>query len=59
MIVVEINGKVREKFETSHDSTEDEIKAAALDLPRIRQLLAGQAVRKVVVIKGKIVNIVV
>ena len=59
VIVVEINGKVREKFETSHDSTEDEIKAAALDLPRIRQLLAGQAVRKVVVIKGKIVNIVV
>jgi len=59
VIVVEINGKVREKFETSHDSSEDEIKAAALDLPRIRQLLAGQPVRKVVVIKGKIVNIVV
>ena len=58
-IVVEINGKVREKFETAHDASEDEIKSAALELPRIRQLLEGQTVRKVVVIKGKIVNIVV
>ncbi len=59
VIVVEINGKVRDKFETAHDTAEEAIKIAALDLPRIRQLLAGQTVRKVVVIKGKIVNIVV
>jgi len=58
-IVVEINGKIRDKFETDHDSAEDEIKAVALALPRIRQLLDGLTVRKVVVIKGKIVNIVV
>jgi len=57
-IVVEINGKVREKFEAGHDAAEDEIKTAALALPRIRQLLEGHTVRKVVVIKGKIVNIV-
>jgi len=58
-IVVEINGKVREKFEIAHDAAEEEIKAAALALPRITQLLEGRTVRKVVVIKGKIVNIVV
>ena len=58
-IVVEINGKVREKFATGHDAAEDDIKTAALALPRIRRLLEGQTVRKVVVIKGKIVNIVV
>jgi len=58
-IVVEINGKVRDKFEADHDVAEDELKAEALALPRIRQLLAGQTVRKVVCIKNKIVNIVV
>jgi leucyl-tRNA synthetase len=58
-IVVEINGKIRDKFETEHDAAEDDIKTAAMALPRIRQLLEGQTVRKVVVIKGKIVNIVV
>ena len=35
------------------------MKAQALALPRIQQLLAGQTVRKVVFIKGKIINIVV
>jgi leucyl-tRNA synthetase len=58
-IIVEINGKVRDKFETDRDAAEEAIKEAALALPRIGQLLAGQAVRKVVVIKNKIVNIVV
>ncbi|MBN1940356.1 MAG: leucine--tRNA ligase [Candidatus Aminicenantes bacterium] len=59
VVVVEINGKVRDKFETAHDTSEEAMKTAALDLPRIRQLLEGTTVRKVVVIKGKIVNIVV
>ncbi|MBM3312022.1 MAG: leucine--tRNA ligase [Candidatus Aminicenantes bacterium] len=58
-IVVEINGKVRDRFETGRDASEDEVKAEALALPRVRQLLAGQTVRKVVCIKNKVVNIVV
>ena len=58
-IVVEINGKVREKFEIEHDAAEADITSAALAMPRIIQLLEGRTVRKVVVIKGKIVNIVV
>jgi leucyl-tRNA synthetase len=58
-IVVEVNGKVRDKFEAEHEATEDELKDAALALPRVRVLLAGRAVRKVVCIKNRIVNIVV
>jgi leucyl-tRNA synthetase len=41
------------------DATEDEIKAMALALPRIQELLAGKTVRKVVVVLNKLVNIVV
>ncbi|MDD8026411.1 MAG: leucine--tRNA ligase [Acidobacteriota bacterium] len=58
-IVVEINGKIRDKYETDPATGEDEMKAQALALPRIQELLAGKTVRKVVVIKGKIINIVV
>ncbi len=58
-IVVEINGKIRDKYETDPDTGEEEMKSLALALPRIQELLAGKTVRKVVVIKGKIINIVV
>jgi leucyl-tRNA synthetase len=58
-IVVEVNGKVRDKFEAGRDAAEDELKATALALPRIRELLAGRPPRKVVCVKNRIVNIVV
>jgi leucyl-tRNA synthetase len=57
-IVVEINGKIRDKFETNLGIPEDEMKARALDLPRIRALVGDRPVRKVVCIQNKIVNIV-
>jgi leucyl-tRNA synthetase len=58
VIIVEINGKVRDKFEADLGLSEEEMKAAALGLPRIRTLLGGKPVRKVVCIQNKIVNIV-
>ena len=58
-VVVEINGKIRDKFETELGIPEEEMKAAALGLPRIRELIGGRPVRKVVCIQNKIVNIVV
>ena len=57
-IVVEINGKIRDKFEAALDISENEMKAQALASPRIQALIAGKPVRKVVCIKNKIVNIV-
>jgi leucyl-tRNA synthetase len=58
-IVVEINGKIRDKFEAAPEIGEEAIKSGALALPRIQQLLAGRTIRKIVVIKGKMINIVV
>ncbi|MCX6563289.1 MAG: hypothetical protein NTU60_06755, partial [Candidatus Aminicenantes bacterium] len=57
-IVVEINGKIRDKFEADLGVAEDEMKAQALGLPRIRALVGDRPVRKVVCIRNKIVNIV-
>jgi leucyl-tRNA synthetase len=57
-IVVEVNGKIRDRFEAEAGVTEAEMKATALALPRIQATLGGKPVRAIVCIKGKIVNIV-
>jgi leucyl-tRNA synthetase len=58
-IVVEINGKIRDRFEADLGLSEDEMKAVALGLPRIQAFIGSQPVKKVVCIKNKIVNIVI
>jgi leucyl-tRNA synthetase len=58
-IVVEINGKIRDKFEADLDISEDEMKDIALGLARIKELIGDRPVKKVVSIKNKIVNIVI
>jgi len=58
-IVVSVNGKVRDTFEISADATEDDLKAKALGSEKIVKLLDDQEVRRVIVVPGKLVNIVV
>ena len=58
-IVVQVNGKVRDRMMVSTQAPEEEIKKAALALPKIEELTAGKQIRKVVVIPKKLVNIVV
>jgi leucyl-tRNA synthetase len=57
-IVVQINGKLRDKFEVERDSEEESVKETALDLDRICNLIGDKKVRKVIYIKNKLVNIV-
>jgi leucyl-tRNA synthetase len=58
-IVVQVNGKVRDRMRLSIHATEAELKAAALASPRIKALIAGKTVRNVIVIPQKLVNVVV
>ncbi len=58
-IPVQINGKLRAKLNVASDATEEQIKAAALADPRIAELLAGKQIVKIVVVPGRLVNIVV
>jgi len=58
-IVVQANGKVRDRVKMSIDASEEEIKKAALALPKIQELTAGKQILKVVVVPKKLVNIVV
>lgn len=58
-VVVQINGKLRDRFEAERGLEENELKARALGLERIRDIVSGKEVRKVIVVKNKLVNIVV
>ena len=58
-IVVQINGKVRDRLEVPADTDPAEIERMALASERIHEFLAGQPPRKVVVVPGKLVSIVV
>ena len=57
-IVVQINGKMRDRLTLAVDLPQAEVEAAALAQPKIAEQLAGQAIKKVVVIPNKLVNIV-
>jgi leucyl-tRNA synthetase len=57
-IVVQVNGKVRAKIHVAADATKDAIEAAALDHDNVKRFLEGVTVRKVIVVPGKLVNVV-
>jgi len=58
-MVIQVNGKVRDRIKMSIVATEEEVKAAAIANPKIQQLVSGKAIGKVVVVPKKLVNIVV
>ncbi|OGD28062.1 MAG: leucine--tRNA ligase, partial [Candidatus Aminicenantes bacterium RBG_19FT_COMBO_65_30] len=57
-VVVQVDGKLRDRFEAVPDLSEPELEAAALALPKIQAALGGKPPRKVISVKNKLVNIV-
>jgi len=58
-IVIQINGKLRDRVKMPIVASEEELKAVALSNPKVQDRIAGKAVRKVIVVPKKLVNIVV
>jgi leucyl-tRNA synthetase len=58
-IVIQINGKLRDRIKMPIVSSDEELKTAALSNPKVQDRIAGKAVRKVIVVPKKLVNIVV
>jgi leucyl-tRNA synthetase len=56
---VQVNGKLREKIVVKKDAPTAEIEALALSMPKVIEHMAGKAVKKIVVVPGRLVNIVV
>ncbi|WP_243544137.1 leucine--tRNA ligase [Pseudodesulfovibrio tunisiensis] len=58
-LVVQVNGKVRGKFQAPNNAPKDEVEKIALGQENVAKHLEGKTVRKVIVIPNKLVNIVV
>jgi leucyl-tRNA synthetase len=57
-LAVQVNGKLRGTIEVAANASKDDAEAAARAHPQVAAFLEGQTVRKVIVVPGKIVNIV-
>jgi len=57
-LVVQVNGKKRGDITVAVDAGNDEIEASALEQENVKRFVDGKTVRKVVVVPGRLVNIV-
>jgi len=58
-LVVQINGKIKDKIEVEAETSKEELEKTALQSEKIKALLEGQNVVKVITVPNKLVNIVV
>ncbi len=57
-LVVQVNGKVRAKLNVPANADKDAVEALAKDEPNVQKFTEGKTIRKVIVVPGKLVNIV-
>jgi leucyl-tRNA synthetase len=57
-VIIQVNGKVRDRIMLPLEASMAELEAAALGRPKVQELIAGKTVRKVVVVPNKLVNVV-
>ena len=58
-LVVQVNGKVRDRFEVAADLPEEELIARAKASPRVQAHVDGKEIRQTIVVPRKLVNLVV
>jgi len=57
-IVVQVNGKIRDKFGAAHNTSTEELEKTARALPGIQKWISGKNIAKAIVVPDKLVNIV-
>jgi leucyl-tRNA synthetase len=55
---VQVNGKLRSRVSVATDADEATVRAAALADPNVQKFIGAGVVRKVIVVPGKLVNVV-
>jgi leucyl-tRNA synthetase len=58
-LVIQVNGKIRDTIKTESDITEDKARELAISSKKIENWIAGKEIKKVIFVKGKLINIVV
>ena len=56
---MQVNGKLRAKFDIEKDTPQDEIKRLAMDLDNVAKYIGNKKPTKVIYVPGRLVNIVV
>jgi leucyl-tRNA synthetase len=59
LVVLQVNGKVRDRIEVPAAYNEEEIEAEALKSEKVRSFVGGKPIKKVIVVQNKLVNVVV
>jgi leucyl-tRNA synthetase len=57
-LVVQVNGKLRSRIEVPVDAAREAIESQALEDANVRRFTEGKTVRRVIVVPGKLVNVV-
>lgn len=57
-LVIQVNGKLRDKVRVTADITEDEAKAISQDSKKIKKYILGKKIKKIIFVRGKLINIV-
>jgi leucyl-tRNA synthetase len=58
-LVIQVNGRVRDRVEVAADASEEELVARAKESPKVRAHLDGKEIRQTIVVPRKLVNLVV
>jgi len=58
-LIVQVNGKLRGRIQVSANNSKTEIEKIALDDDNVKRFIDGKEIRKVIVVPGKLVNVVV
>ena len=58
-VVVQVNGKLRDRLEVAADASREELERLALASEAAQRFIAGKTPRKVIVVPGRLVNVVV
>jgi leucyl-tRNA synthetase len=58
-IVVQVNGKVRDKLDLAPDVAEDEVRERALASAKVQSAMEGRALKKFIYVPGRLASVVV
>ena len=57
-LVVQVNGKLRDRITVAKDAPKEDIEAAAQAAEKVKEHTDGKTIRKIIVVPGRLVNIV-
>ena len=57
-LVVQVNGKVRDRLEISSGTSKEETEKNAISAPKVQSFIEGKEIRKIIVVPERLVNIV-